>query len=60
MASDGILYFKYFLFFLMGLIVGRISMAIQYAIFKEMAFSKKKKNSEQDNKEIKVNQQRSL
>ncbi len=38
-----VVYAQYFLFFLMGLFIGRITMAIQYAIFKEMAFAKKKK-----------------
>jgi|TARA_Y100000310_G_scaffold330535_1_gene402376 uncharacterized membrane protein SpoIIM required for sporulation len=33
---------KYFLFFLIGFFVGRITMAIQYAFFKDLASSKGK------------------
>jgi hypothetical protein len=34
------LYIKYFLFFLIGLFVGRITMAIQYALLKDLTQSK--------------------
>ncbi len=44
-----VVYAQYFLFFLMGLFIGRITMAIQYAIFKEMAYAKKKKVESQVN-----------
>ena len=32
-----IFYFKYFSFFIMGVVIGRLSMAIQYAIMKPKA-----------------------
>ena len=41
--AEAILYFKYLAFFMIGLIVGRITMAIQYAVFKELARAKSKK-----------------
>ena len=44
-----VMYVQYFLFFLMGLFIGRITMAIQYALFKEMAHVKKKKVESQTN-----------
>ena len=36
-------YAKYFLFVLIGFFLGRITMAIQYAVFKELARAKSKK-----------------
>ncbi len=36
-------YAKYFLFMLIGFFLGRITMAIQYAVFKELARAKSKK-----------------
>jgi hypothetical protein len=42
-------YVQYSLFFLIGFIFGRLSMAIQYSLFKEMAFSKRKKEDKEEN-----------
>ena len=41
--SIEIVHIQYFLFFLMGFFTGRITMAIQSALFKEMAHPNKKK-----------------
>ena len=38
-------YAKYFLYMLIGFFLGRITMAIQYAVFKELARSKSKKEN---------------
>ena len=40
---------KYVLFFILGLLVGRITMAIEYVLVKEMARSKKKDIINKDN-----------
>jgi hypothetical protein len=42
---------NYFLFTLMGFFLGRLAMAIQYAIFKGMSKSKKKRSISEINSE---------
>ena len=38
-----LVYVKHFLFFLIGVIVGRVTMAIEYAILKESMYGKVKR-----------------
>jgi len=44
-----LLYISNFIYLLIGFFVGRISMAIQYALLKEMARSKKKETINREN-----------